>query len=195
MNKWDLAYSEGIRFKPMNEVFLDKMLVEIESLSGKKPTTALDLGCGVGETLVKLASRGLSVTGLDSSSVGLFIAREALDKDGHEDAVLALQDLNKLKSGPGVYDLIICKLVFAFIRNKTGFLKTVHEMMHDHSVFVLMTPVLYRYAEYGEEDKPGIAVDYKDTMKSLNHRFSGVVDYQHDYQAEKMDIVTFLMKK
>ena len=65
--KWDGRYSEpGYRMGNGPKAYL-RAVESFLPTSG----TALDLACGEGQTLAFLADRGLSVTGVDISSVGL----------------------------------------------------------------------------------------------------------------------------
>jgi len=194
MNKWDKIYSEGGNFKPLNNIFLDRLLSEIEKISGQKPKTAIDLGCGTGDALIKLARHGLTVTGIDSSEVAINQTKELFKEQNHETSSIAVGDLETMTAA-GIFNIVLCKLVYAFVENKEKFLKLVKESMGEKSFFILITPVLYENIKYSPSDKPGIAVSFKETNDLLNKLFSKVSIFDHDYFADKGDVVTFLLQK
>ncbi len=194
MNKWDKIYSEGGNFKPLNEIFLDRLLSDIEKLSDQKPKTAIDLGCGTGDALIKLARHGLTVTGIDSSEVAINQAKELFKEQNHETASIAVGNLETM-TATGIFDIVLCKLVYAFVENKEKFLNLVKESMGEKSFFILITPVLYKNMDYSPADKPGIAVLFDETNDLLNKLFSKISIFNHDYFADKGDVVTFLLQK
>lgn len=98
--KWDTRYAErGALDEP------SEMLV---SLVGELPTSgrALDVAGGAGRNSVWLAGRGLDVTAVDVSAVGLSLARERAAAAGVSVAtVVADLETDPLPAGP--WDLII----------------------------------------------------------------------------------------
>lgn len=194
MNKWDELYSNGAKYTPLNELYLQRLLEEIERTSKKKPTTVIDLGCGTGDALIKFAKNGLSGFGFDMSEIAINIAKEKLSEQGIRNIKVSVQDLDTLDFRQTA-DVILCRLTYAFIAQKENFLETVKGLMAAHSVFVLTTPVLHKDMEYTKEDKPGIAVDFLETQKLLKHMFSSVKIFNHEYFGDKGETVTFLMMK
>jgi len=194
MNKWDKLYSEGENFKPLNEIYLNLLIAEIEKLAGKKPKNAIDLGCGTGDALLKFAKHDLTVTGIDGSEVAVSMANKILHTNGYSASSVTVSDLETI-AVEGTFDVILCKLVYAFIKNKENFLAGVRKMMTENSVFVLMTPVLYKDRVYSLTDKPGIAVPFDDTFEILKKQFSTVQIFNHEYFGNNGDTVTFLIKK
>jgi len=169
MNRWDKLYNEGAKYKILNEEFLNKLLIEIEKKSKKKPKTMIDLGCGTGDSLIKFIEKGFNVIGIDFSKIALKKAKDSLNKLGF-DAKLIQMDLNNLNIGKQA-DVIFCKLVLAFIKNKVEFFKKVKTMMYEHSSFILITPVLHKGIKYTKSDKPGIAIDFEELKKLLSDDF------------------------
>ena len=193
-NQWDKIHSTGAKYKPLNELFLDLLLSEIRRRTGKQSKTAIDLGCGIGDALIKLRKLGLLVTGIDVSAVALKKARTVAEDATFPDVRLIKADLNHF-TPEETYDLIICRLTYAFLTDKRKFLQKVHKMMNRNSAFVLITPVLHMRVKYIAEDKPHIAVNYQTTLAALNNQFSRVVEFHHDYFAERGDNITFILQK
>ena len=71
-----------------NEVFTKRQGREFphnkflaETIKGRKPGRALDIGMGEGRNALFLATQGWEVTGFDISDVGVQLAREAAQED------------------------------------------------------------------------------------------------------------------
>lgn len=59
-----------------------KALVELVESKNIKPCKAIDLGCGTGNYVIYLASKGFDVTGVDISPTAIKIAKENAKKKG-----------------------------------------------------------------------------------------------------------------
>ncbi|MDP3729448.1 MAG: class I SAM-dependent methyltransferase [bacterium] len=173
---------------------MGNLLDKIKEMTGQSPKTVIALGCGTGDALVKFAEHKLKVLGIDSSEIAMEKAIVKLGDLKILDASVQLVDLEKL-GDRGVFDIVFCKLVYAFIEDKERFLKSIKSMMSTHSVFVLMTPVLYKGIVYGPKDKPGIAVDFDEAKDILTKEFGKLEIFAHDYFDDKGDLVTFLAQK
>ncbi|MEM1417097.1 MAG: class I SAM-dependent methyltransferase [Myxococcota bacterium] len=99
--KWDARYRSGQH--PGGE---PSWLREFEGeLPGEGK--ALDVAAGSGRVSVYLARRGLSVTAIDISPVGLALAREAASDEGLEIRTQAI-DLERQPLPEGPFDLVAC---------------------------------------------------------------------------------------
>ena len=67
---------------PWNFEFPPKFLVELVDSVKVKPCKTIDLGCGIGNYAIYLASRGFDVTGIDFSPTAIKIAKENAKKKG-----------------------------------------------------------------------------------------------------------------
>ncbi len=193
-NKWDESFKAGRDYNLMNEVLLDLVLAEI--INDKK--IALDLGCGTGDVVVKLAQRGMTVVGTDWSPDALEKAQKRVNDAGLIDHVNFKKiDLNFLVDAEldkVAADVVVCKLVVAFVEDKRKFCETIKTLLNKNGVFIVQTPVLHDSIMYTPEDKPLIAVKYQEFKTILNDVFSHVVEFNHSYYSERGDLVTFLVK-
>lgn len=190
--KWDNLYATGAKYRPLNQIFLDRLIKKIEKLMKKKIKTVIDLGCGTGDAIAQFEKRGYKSIGIDFSAVAIAKAKEK-----NSNARFIEHDLNSLQSldvKKGT-NLICCKLTIAFIKNKNTFFREVKKLMNDNSVFCLITPVLHDDIDYNIEDKPGIAVNYKTIKNQLQRFFKTAIEFDNEYVGEKNHIVTFLIIK
>lgn len=193
--KWDEAFKAGRDFNPLNEILLDKILQTITA----QPQTALDLGCGTGDVVVKLAKRGMSVVGTDWSAEAIERAKQRIEDAGVvENARLLQADLNHLPDeqiSTQKYDLILSKMVIVSIADKNRFFEEVKTLLSENGTFVLMTPVTHEGVTYLPEDKTvTTAVPYTDLVNVLHEVFANVTELNHSYFFERGDLVTFLLK-
>jgi 2-polyprenyl-3-methyl-5-hydroxy-6-metoxy-1,4-benzoquinol methylase len=73
---WDLAYRRGDHLEHWESPEVPSELVEaVASGLVLRGQTALDIGCGAGAEAVFLAKQGITVIGVDSSRVGIELAR------------------------------------------------------------------------------------------------------------------------
>ncbi|MEX1064197.1 MAG: class I SAM-dependent methyltransferase [Candidatus Paceibacterota bacterium] len=196
---WDKIFSEGTDFSPLNLILLGKILERVSRIGKTSIKNVVDLGVGTGDSAIKFAEAGFFVQGLDWSKVALEKAEDVANREGvREKVIFTEMDLNNIDTGKIVYnpaDVVFTKLVFAFIDDKDKFLDTVKSFMSEDSVLVIMTPVIYKEISYDKEDKPGIAVEWKNVTELLKKKFDYVEEFNHDYFGDKGDLVTFLIKK
>jgi 2-polyprenyl-3-methyl-5-hydroxy-6-metoxy-1,4-benzoquinol methylase len=101
--KWDQKYA-GDDF-----LFGEEASLYLVEVAAQLPPTgrALDIASGEGQNAVYLAQRGLSVTALDISAMGLRKAKILADKHGVA-LELRLWDLERSLLPPGPFDAIVC---------------------------------------------------------------------------------------
>lgn len=78
----------------------------VEATASLPPGRALDLGCGTGRHAIWLAQQGWTVTGVDSSTVGLRQAGERAAALGVR-LTLVEADLRTYRPSPGGYELVV----------------------------------------------------------------------------------------
>jgi 2-polyprenyl-3-methyl-5-hydroxy-6-metoxy-1,4-benzoquinol methylase len=192
-SRWNESFKTGRDYNPVNVVILDLMLAEV-----KNKKVAIDLGCGTGDGVVKLAMQGMFVIGVDWSSDALEKARVRASESNVIDNVnfieIDLNNLNEANLNKNSADVILCKLVVAFIEDTRKFLECAKSLLNKDGFIFLQTPVLYDSIEYKKEDKPNIAVKYHEFGLLLREVFTYVTEFNHSYYNEKGDLVTYLLR-
>lgn len=100
--RWDERYARGEHVQGQAPGWLRDLDPELPS-EGE----ALDLAAGAGRVAVWMARRGLSVTAVDISPVGLALAREAARDEGVRIATI-VRDLEEEPLPDGPFALIAC---------------------------------------------------------------------------------------
>jgi len=191
-NKWNESFKAGRDYNPMNQILLDTILGTIKN----DRRTVIDLGCGTGDAAIKLAERGMTVVGVDWSADALEKAKLKTEIAKIGTITFKEVDLNNLAevAFDEPVDIILSKLVIAFVEDKKQFCIAVKKLLSAEGVFVVQTPVLHDGVQYLPEDKPGIAVKYNEFKELLNEVFSEVKEFNHSYYGDKGDLVTFIAK-
>lgn len=200
MNKerWDLIHKSNREFSPLNNIFLDLILRYFFSSGEVLSKKVIDIGGGIGTDALKFLKRGFYVEIVDWSSVGLEMAKKEIAESGFNEEVVYTEmdidelDISKLSNIPA--DIILCKLTYAFIKDKEKFLKKIKGILTADNAFILMTPVLHKNYAYSEEDKPSIAVDFEETKSLCERIFSNIEVFHHNYFQENGDLTTFILR-
>lgn len=196
MLNWDDAFARGKKFTVINEIFLNKLLEDILLIrNGKKIRSALDIGCGTGDLVVKLAKRNIQTTGIDFSKVAIQMAKDftKINKVSRKTDFIEfnIEHLDKLPSKE-TYDLITSKLVIAFIKNKKLFLKEVYNRLNPGGIFILITPIIMKGAN---EHLKAISVSREKIEKLLKNQFKSFISYHTRYFEDRGVELTYILKK
>jgi SAM-dependent methyltransferase len=104
-----------------NEVFTKRQGREFphnkflaETIKGRQPGTALDIGMGEGRNALFLAIQGWEVTGFDISDVGVQLAREAAQQRGVKLEAF-VEDADRFDYGRQRWDLVVGMYMHAVI--------------------------------------------------------------------------------
>lgn len=178
-NHWSGYYDQYKDFMLVNSKVLSRVL-SYENKTAEK--TFLDIGCGTGQLTRELYHRGYTGVGVDVSESAVRLARNYTTVPASSLQYVHLDieqgSIDLLPSAP--YELIICKLVYAFIKNKATFLGNVSHVLADGGVFVIVTPLREKVRDH----KAGIAVDKAETEQELRTIFNFVehfTDGELDY--------------
>lgn len=189
---WEAEHGAGKKYTPMPEELIDRL---IKKANGAK--TALDIGCGTGDVLMKLAKRGLSVTGIDISSTALSKARELFEGSGFE-VTLINSDFNKpnftAQISEKIFDIIIIRASFASVDDKDAFCKEIKKVMDADSIFVCSTGILLDRIEYTPKQNRA-SVPKKEVEDVLATNFSNVsVINKTELNRKKWPLRTYLCR-
>lgn len=186
MNKsiisWNQIYKSGKSYTPFNQVLFDKVFNSLTTLK-----TALDIGCGEGELVTQLEKKGLHVTGIDLSSTAIELAKQKTDT-----ADFIVGDITEYTGGP--FDLITCKLVLPFIKDRGQFIKKIISLLSDKGIFLLYVPVRKSNYSYSKHYK-NISVDYHEMTALLQNYFSKITEVAEDYHGKVEFSVVILCYK
>ncbi|GHE71185.1 methyltransferase domain-containing protein [Streptomyces lavendulocolor] len=106
------AYSEGGRGLLRHEIVARRVLTEL----GDEPARVLDVGCGDGEMVLRLAAAGHHVTGAEVSAEMLGRAKEKLAAAGVADRVRLVEgDIYDLPFDGEVFDAVVCHGVVMYL--------------------------------------------------------------------------------
>lgn len=165
LNKhWSYCYDQGRDFRLIGSLTITKFL---GFTNEHAPKTALDIGCGTGQLTRELWHRGYKAVGLDVSESAIKTARSlTIVPDTelmYQRADIEQYDVASLPFQP--YGLITCKLVYAFIKDKSRFLETVNTLLAPDGIFVVITPL----TETTPAEKQSIAATQDDTQLLSQH--------------------------
>ena len=151
MNKerWDSIHKSNREFAPLNNIFLDLILRYFFSSGEVSAKKVIDIGGGgTGVDALKFLKRGFHVEIVDWSLVGLEMAKKEISEAGFDEEVVYTEmdidelDITKFSNVPA--DIVLCKLTYAFIKDKEKFLKKIKGILTANNVFILITPVLHK---------------------------------------------------
>ena len=198
-DKWNQAFKNDRKFHVINEEYLLKLLdFTKQKRGGKSIENALDLGCGTGDLLVKLAKSGISATGVDFSDIALGVAKNKIVESEFSEKIKLIEfDLNELDKFDKAerYDIIFSNISYSFINNKDEFLKNAKKLLDNNGVFVLITPILIDEEEYSERLK-NISVEKSDVEELLKKEFGSFIIFnKRDFLKEGGSEITYICKK
>jgi 2-polyprenyl-3-methyl-5-hydroxy-6-metoxy-1,4-benzoquinol methylase len=167
--RWNMGYRNGMSY---GQIQNPKILEIINNLNNKE-AKVLDLGCGAGQLSSYINKADYDVTGMDISDVGIEKAKASFGGDDEEGVGKNLEflvgDIFDVKEK---YDVIVCKLVYAFIIDKKEFLEKLKSILNEGGIFIISTPVIT--LENKEKVlKPGICIT-KEDIENLKNYFSSV---------------------
>ncbi len=145
---WNATYEKDVDYNQLSDADVAQL---VGFLPGNVPHTALDIGCGTGRLVRQLKQAGLEASGVDPSDVA--IARALAEDPSGEYRV------GDIAAVSGMFGVITCKLVYAFIEDKEQFLRDAAKRLDPQGFFVLLAPTHNRPINH----KKGIHVD-RDTM-------------------------------
>lgn len=125
------------RFLPLSPFYLTRkrlilqMAKEIDCLNAN----ALDVGCGVGDFLSALRSKGIPCHGIDLSIVALRVARSKV-----KDADLILADARFLPYRSNSHGVVLCSEVLEHISREDQVVEEIHRVLAKCGVTIVTVP-------------------------------------------------------
>ncbi|WP_100517232.1 class I SAM-dependent methyltransferase [Mycobacteroides abscessus] len=106
---WNRAYTDGVDYKRIEPSDIERLLKDIPRT---RSTTLLDVGCGTGLLTREMYHRGLNVTGIDSSSEAILVARR---RSTRIQGCYINSSLESYLKSDNTFDIITMHLVLAFL--------------------------------------------------------------------------------
>jgi len=123
---------------PWNSETPPAVLVDLVREGTVRPCRAVDLGCGAGNYAIYLASQGFTVTGIDSSSTAITIARQQAEERGIACRFIVadvLGDLHEVKETfDFAYDWELLHHIFP--EDRATYLRNVHAILNPGAYYL-----------------------------------------------------------
>jgi 2-polyprenyl-3-methyl-5-hydroxy-6-metoxy-1,4-benzoquinol methylase len=134
---YEIAYSEEeIAYFKLKASLIYRETVKLSNDAAGK--TLLDVGCGEGWIMDKFFQTGVSVTGLDFSRFALEKIHPHLLPFFEQGNIYdALREKAKQQV---TFDIIVCANVLEHVLDPGGLLSIIRNLMHSHSLLVLIVP-------------------------------------------------------
>lgn len=177
--QWNNIYTKGRDYRLMNKFLLPKLILT-------KPGKALDIGCGNGQLALLLDTEGFEVQGIDLSEVAISNAQKKVPT-----ATFSVQNVEE-DFPEGKFQLITCKLVFAFLHHKKQFFENAFRHLADDGELIIITPIAVKGEEYSDHYM-AISVsedELQDDMFEEVHR-----EQEYDYENEIMAYICYKKKQ
>jgi ubiquinone/menaquinone biosynthesis C-methylase UbiE len=130
--RFDDQPDHGLRDPEVRAAWVDLLSIHLP----KPPATVLDLGCGTGTVSCLLASRGYTVTGLDSSVGMLAAARKKAAVDSAP--IVFVEDDASAPSLTGPFDVVMCRHVLWALEDYEAVLERWRALLASDGVLLLI---------------------------------------------------------
>lgn len=124
--------------------YLVKRRAILDAISGKHPESVLEVGCGCGDLLAVLESRGHLVMGIDISQDALDVAAQHLANTTSRLVCCSVEQLSER------FDLVIASEVLEHHQDDVGFLSSIGNLLNSGGLLVLTVPAHMR--DWGAND-------------------------------------------
>ncbi|MGW2033764.1 methyltransferase, FxLD system [Streptomyces sp. NPDC001811] len=152
-DQWEKHFGDGKGFRQAGE--RERQLLA-EHTPAPGAGRALEVGCGTGDLSVYLVSLGYTVDAVDFA--GSALSRARTEHAGVEGVRWLLLDIERDDPAPlhqGGYDLVVMRLVYPFLKDRSRILHALGERLRDGGALVVITPVVANTPE----ERRGIALD------------------------------------
>ncbi|MFF3851448.1 methyltransferase, FxLD system [Streptomyces sp. NPDC002328] len=141
-DEWNRGYAEGRRYRPLDD---DERSLLAQHVSAPDGGRALDVGCGTGELALHLASMGYAVDAVDWANAAFPSTDAHLDDPSYGSVRwqhLDIERANLSKLQADGYDLIVLRMVYAFLRDRTRLTRTLGRRLRKSAALVVITPLV-----------------------------------------------------
>ncbi|MER7181781.1 class I SAM-dependent methyltransferase [Streptomyces hyaluromycini] len=137
-DEWDAHYTNGMKFRQLGDT--ERQLLAAHARAPEKGL-ALDIGCGLGDLARHLADIGYTVDAIDFAPAALTHAQDHTPTDLAVTYLVHDIDRDGTDGLPHpAYDLIIFRLSWAFVRDRTRVMNRLRERLRPGGTFVVITP-------------------------------------------------------
>lgn len=164
---YSFVVNRGLTFRnPIDVRMVDKLIDVLELAPGQR---MVDIGCGGGELLIRVAQRhGTAGTGIDRSSETIAYARElAQARAPRADLVFHAQDAGNLRSARGAYDLAACVGARAALGRYDEALARLRDLAGPRGQVLLGETYWLREPTVGQLTALGVTRDTLPTLKAV----------------------------
>ena len=138
---WSAHYDRGRSFRALSDIERELLATHIPATPG---AVALEIGCGRGELARHLATTGWRVVAVDYAHGAIAAARAETDPVPGDVLTFAHFDIDQdnLDELPHArYDLVIFRLSYAFVQNRTLVTARLRERLRSDGAFCVITPL------------------------------------------------------
>ncbi|GAA2255670.1 hypothetical protein GCM10010430_44360 [Kitasatospora cystarginea] len=151
---WEQLHTDGIQYRRLGDD--ERALLAEHAPAPDSGARALDVGCGSGELAAHLVAAGYEVDAVDIADAALERARTA-----HPDATgvrwlrLDIEHDDPAPLGDDRYDLVVLRLVAAFISDRVRVLHALGRRLREGGTLLVITPL----AAHTPEERRSTALD------------------------------------
>ncbi len=141
----DAHYRSSKTYSPLRfrQQYIEAM---VSAADLPREARVLDVGCGPGELVTRLAQRGHNVWGIDISQGMIDLARNVLEAvPGFDQSRLAVGDIENLTFTDGFFDLVVASGVLEYQQTDTPAIREIHRVLKPNGIFILNVTNRYAY--------------------------------------------------
>lgn len=133
---YDSIYSNRVfELRHPGDILKDEIIFDnILKLNNRSDAKILDIGCGMGHTLILLSKISSQLIGIDISFEGVRIAKDKVRGD------FVVSDSTRLPFRNEYFDIIVMKDVLGYVKNDSQAIKEVYRILKMNGLLILYIP-------------------------------------------------------